>query len=475
MYTKCIPLVYRAAMAVGENCPQKKKQRLRYIKHGCDIGPEVGCHLFRKKLKKERVTVYACTNFYIFALFSRSMKNRNAAVGFIFITLLLDVTGIGIIIPVMPTLIMELTGEGVSQAAEYGGWLLFAFAAAQFICSPLVGALSDRYGRRPILLSSLFGFGIDYLFMAYAPTLGWLFLGRVIAGIMGASFTTGAAYIADVSPPEKRAQNFGLIGMAFGLGFIVGPVLGGLLGEFGPRVPFLAAAVLTLLNWLYGFFILPESLSPENRRHFNWKRANPVGSLLNLKRYPVILGLIVALVFVYIAAHAVQSTWAYYTMLKFKWDESAIGLSLGFVGVLSAIVQGGLIRIVIPKLGQVNSVYAGMLFYFAGLLLFSIASQGWMMYPYLVVYCLGGFAGPALQGIMSSQVPANEQGELQGANTSMMSATTVVGPPLMTWLFAYSTGQEAPFYFPGAPMLLGALLTLLSLFLSWRTLRHYKG
>lgn len=403
------------------------------------------------------------------------MKNRNAAVGFIFVTLLMDVVGMGIIIPVMPALIMDLTGEGISEAAEYGGWLLLAYAVAQFVFSPLVGALSDRFGRRLVLLSSLFGFGIDYLFMAYAPTLAWLFLGRVIAGIMGASFTTGAAYIADVSPPEKRAQNFGLIGVAFGLGFIIGPVLGGFLGEFGPRVPFLAAAGLTLLNWLYGFFILPESLSAENRRTFRWSRANPVGSLLNLKRYPVIMGLIFALVFVYIAAHAVQATWAYYTMLKFEWDESAIGLSLGFVGVLSALVQGGLVRVVIPRLGQVKSVYAGMLFYFAGLVLFAIASQGWMMYPYLVVYCLGGFAGPALQGIMSGQVPANEQGELQGAMTSMMSATTVVGPPLMTWLFAYFTGGGAPVYFPGAPMLLGALLTLVSLVLSWRTLRNYKG
>ncbi|MEZ4722600.1 MAG: TCR/Tet family MFS transporter [Flavobacteriales bacterium] len=402
------------------------------------------------------------------------MSTRNAAVGFIFVTLLLDVIGIGIIIPVLPKLIMELTGSGLSQASEYGGWLIFAYAATQFIFAPLVGAMSDRYGRRAILLISLFGFGIDYLFMAFAPTLGWLFVGRVIAGLMGASFTTGAAYIADVSPPEKRAQNFGLIGAAFGLGFIIGPVIGGLLGQYGPRIPFIAAAVLTLLNWLYGLLILPESLKPENRRAFEWKRANPVGSLINLKRYPVILGLVVAMIFVYIASHAVQSSWSYYTMLKFGWDEAAVGLSLGFVGVLSAVVQGGLIRVVIPKLGQVKSVYLGMIFYFLGLLLFAIAGQGWMMYPYLVVYCLGGFAGPALQGIMSTQVPPNEQGELQGAMTSMMSATSVVGPPVMTGLFAYFTGNDAPVYFPGAAMMLGALLTLVSLFFSWRTLRTYK-
>ena len=236
------------------------------------------------------------------------MRNKKAAVGFIFITLLLDVTGIGIIIPVMPSLIMELTGEGLSAASKYGGWLIFAYAFFQFIFSPIVGALSDKFGRRPVLLVSLFGFGLDYILLALAPDLWWLFVGRVISGIMGASFTTGAAYIADVSPPEKRAANFGLIGAAFGLGFIVGPVIGGLLGEFGPRVPFYAAAVLSLLNWLYGFLILPESLPLDKRREFSWKRANPIGSLVNLKRYPVLAGLIFAMFFVYIASHAVQST-----------------------------------------------------------------------------------------------------------------------------------------------------------------------
>jgi MFS transporter, DHA1 family, tetracycline resistance protein len=403
------------------------------------------------------------------------LNRKKAAVGFIFVTLLIDVIGIGIIIPVLPALIMDLTGAGISQASEYGGWLIFAYAITQFVFAPLVGSLSDRFGRRPILLFSLFGFGIDYLFMAFAPTLAWLFVGRIIAGLMGASFTTGAAYIADVSEPEKRSQNFGLIGVAFGVGFIIGPVAGGLLGQFGPRIPFIAAAVLSLVNWLYGLFILPESLKPENRREFSWKRSNPLGTLINLKRYPVILGLIAAMVFVYIASHAVQSSWTYYTMLKFDWDEAAVGLSLGFVGVLSAIVQGGLIRVVIPKIGQVNSVYLGLVFYFFGLVLFAIAGQGWMMYPFLVVYSLGGFSGPAMQGIMSSQVPDNEQGELQGAMTSMMSATSVIGPPLMTGLFAFFTGSSAPIYFPGAAMMLGALLTMLSLVLSWLALRKFKG
>jgi DHA1 family tetracycline resistance protein-like MFS transporter len=398
------------------------------------------------------------------------MRNKQAAVGFIFITLLLDVTGIGIIIPVMPSLIMELTGEGLSAASKYGGWLIFAYAFFQFIFSPIVGALSDKYGRRPVLLVSLFGFGLDYILLALAPNLWWLFLGRILSGIMGASFTTGAAYIADVSAPEKRAANFGLIGAAFGLGFIVGPVIGGLLGEFGPRVPFYAAAVLSLLNWLYGLFILPESLTAEKRRAFSWKRANPLGSLINLKRYPVLAGLIFAMVFVYIAAHAVQSTWAYFTMYRFEWGEAEVGYSLGFVGVLSALVQGVLIRWLIPKIGENASVYLGMIFYAIGLVLFSLAGDGWMVYPYMVVYCLGGIAGPALQGIMSNQVPSNEQGELQGALTSTMSATSIIGPPIMTGLFAYFTGQDAPIELPGAPMMLGAILVLIGLFLSWRVL-----
>ena len=402
------------------------------------------------------------------------MRNKKAAVGFIFITLLLDVTGIGIIIPVMPSLIMELTGEGLSAASKYGGWLIFAYSFFQFIFSPIVGALSDKFGRRPVLLVSLFGFGLDYILLALAPDLWWLFVGRVISGIMGASFTTGAAYIADVSPPEKRAANFGLIGAAFGLGFIVGPVIGGLLGEFGARVPFYAAAVLSLLNWLYGFLILPESLPLDKRREFSWKRANPIGSLVNLKRYPVLAGLIFAMFFVYIASHAVQSTWAYFTMYRFDWGEAEVGYSLGFVGVLSALVQGLLIRWLIPKIGQNAAVYIGMILYAFGLVLFSMAGEGWMVYPYMVVYCLGGIAGPALQGIMSNQVPSNEQGELQGALTSMMSLTSIIGPPVMTGLFAFFTGPEAPIELPGAPMMLGAALVLIGLFLSWRVLSKMK-
>ena len=400
-----------------------------------------------------------------------SMPKKNPALVFIFITLLIDITGLGIIIPVVPNLIRELTGGTLSEASMYGGWMLFAYAFMQFICAPIIGGLSDRYGRRPVLLASLFGFGVDYIFLAFAPTLAWLFLGRIIAGIMGASFTTGAAYIADVSTPETRAQNFGIIGAAFGLGFIIGPMLGGFLATFGSRVPFMVSAGLSLLNWLYGFFILPESLKPENRREFEWSRANPVNSLLNLKRYPVILGLVASLVMVYISAHAVQSNWVYYTMEKFKWGPKMVGISLAVVGLVFAIVQGGLIRIIIPKLGKERSVYVGLGFNALGFVLYALATQSWMMFAFTVVYCLGGIAGPALQGIISTQVPANEQGELQGALTSLMSVTSIIGPPLMTNTFSYFTNSQAPVYLPGAPMLLGAVLTITATLLARTSLK----
>lgn len=387
---------------------------------------------------------------------------RSAAIGFIFVTLLIDVIGLGIIIPVLPKLIEELIGGGIPEASRYGGLLMAIYGVMQFICSPIIGGLSDKYGRRPVLLASLFGFGIDYIFLALAPTIGWLFVGRFIAGILGGSFTTGAAYIADVSTPEKRAQNFGLIGAAFGLGFIIGPAMGGLLGEFGSRVPFIAAAALSLINWLYGYFVLPESLSIENRREFDWKRANPLGSILQLKKYPLIYGLIAALFLVYLAQYAVQGTWAYYTIEKFKWSEGTIGLSLSFVGVISAIVQGGLIRVIIPKFGERRSLFIGLSFYAIGNLLFALATESWMMFVFSIAYCLGGIAMPSIQGIISTQVKANEQGELQGALTSLMSLAAVFGPWIMTTLFYAFTKDDAPLYLPGAPMLLASLLTLIS-------------
>jgi DHA1 family tetracycline resistance protein-like MFS transporter len=401
--------------------------------------------------------------------------NKSAAVGFIFITLLIDIIGFGIIIPVTPTLISELKdlNNDMSLASKYGSWLMFIYAGMQFLFAPFFGSLSDKYGRRPVLLFSLFGFGIDYLFMALAPTYEWLFLGRIISGITGASITTGFAYIADVSTAENRAKNFGMVGAAFGLGFIIGPVIGGLLGQFGPRVPFYAAAVLALLNWLYGYFVLPESLSKDNRRDFNWKRSNPLTSLLRLKRFPALGGLLIAMTLVYLASHAVQSNWSYFTMYRFKWDEKMVGISLGVVGVLVAVVQGGLTRVINPKLGNEKSIYTGLLLYTIGMFLFGVATQGWMMFVFLIPYCFGGIAQPALQSVMAGQVPANEQGELQGALTSMQSACAIIGPLLMNNLFFYFSHDSAPIYLPGAPFLLGAALLLASFMVAYRSL-HIK-
>lgn len=401
-------------------------------------------------------------------------SNKKAAVGFIFITILIDVIGLGLIIPVVPRLIEELLhNSSTSLAAQYGGWLTFSYAIMQFTVSPILGNLSDQYGRRPVLLFSLFGFGLDYLFVAFAPSIAWLFVGRIIAGITGASITTASAYMADISTPENRAQNFGMIGAAFGLGFIIGPLLGGLLGEHGSRLPFFVAAGLALANWLYGYFVLPESLPKHLRRKFEWKRANPLGSLLQLRKYPSVAGLIGSLILIYLAAHSVQSNWSFVNIEKFKWTPKLIGISLGVVGFLIALVQGLLIRVVNPRIGNEKSVYLGLSLYTLGLLLFTFATQTWMMFAFLVPYCLGGIAGPALQSIISGNVPPNEQGELQGALTSLMSLTSVLGPIMMTSTFAYFTGPTAPFYFPGASFLLGALLMLFSLIWAFNAL-HLK-
>jgi DHA1 family tetracycline resistance protein-like MFS transporter len=400
------------------------------------------------------------------------VKNRKAAIGFIFITLLIDVTGLGLIIPVVPKLIEDLLHTtNISKVALFGGLLTFSYAIMQFLFAPVLGNLSDKYGRRPVLLFSLLGFGLDYVLLAFAPSIGWLFVGRIIAGITGASMTTASAYIADISTPETRAQNFGMIGAAFGLGFIVGPMIGGLLGEMGPRIPFLVAAGLALLNAAYGYFVLPESLDTSNRRSFDWKRANPISSLKNLSRFPAVAGLIVSFFLIYVASHAVQSNWSYFNIEKFKWTPKMIGISLAVVGVLVSLVQGVLVRFVNPKIGNEKSVYVGLGLYTIGLVLFGLASQSWMMFAFLIPYCLGGISGPGLQAIISGTVPANEQGELQGSLTSIISITSIVGPLVMSNLFAFFTGPIAPFYFPGAPFMLAAVLMLLSCFFAYKALR----
>ncbi|MBV2196878.1 MAG: TCR/Tet family MFS transporter [Flavobacterium sp.] len=398
-------------------------------------------------------------------------SKKQAAVGFIFITVLLDVIGWGIIIPVIPNLIKELINGDISEAAKYGGWLTFAYAITQFIFAPVIGNLSDKYGRRPVLLTSLFAFSLDFLLLAFAPTITWLFIGRILSGITGASFTTASAYIADVSTHENRAKNFGLMGAAFGLGFIIGPVLGGLLGQFGTRIPFIAAAILCMINFLYGYFILPESLDKDKRRPFELKRANPIGAFLHLKKYPNLIGLVLAIFVLYVGSHAVQSNWNYFTMYQFNWTEKMVGISLGVIGLLVGIVQGGLIRWINPKIGNVKSIYFGLGLYTIGMFLFAFATESWMMFVFLIPYCLGGIAGPALQAVVSEQVPPSEQGEIQGTLTSLMSASSIVGPPMMASVFYYFTHDEAPFLFPGAPFILGGIFMLISTILAYRTLK----
>ena len=388
--------------------------------------------------------------------------DKKAAIGFIFITLLIDITGWGIILPVVPKLIGELIHSDLSEAAKYGGWLGFAYAITQFMFAPIVGNLSDQYGRRSIILISLFGFAIDYILLALAPSIAWLFFGRIIAGITGASISTASAYIADISTDEDRTKNFGLIGAAFGLGFIIGPVIGGLLGHYGARVPFYVAAILCMMNFLYGLFILPESLEKDKRRPFNWKRANPIGTFNFLRKQSKISNLVVALILVYVALHAVQSNWHFFTMYKFNWTERTVGLSLGLLGLLLGFVQGVLIRWTIPKLGEQKSVYFGLLFYALGFMLFAFTNQGWMMFVFLIPYSLGGICGPALQSIISKNIPSNEQGELQGALASLVSATSIIGPPMMTNLFYYFTHDQAPFEFSGAPFFLASILMSIS-------------
>jgi DHA1 family tetracycline resistance protein-like MFS transporter len=399
------------------------------------------------------------------------LKSRNASLGFIFATILIDCTGFGIIIPVIPRLIEQLSGKDISAASVTGGWLLFLYATMQFFFAPVLGGLSDRFGRRPVLLTSLLGLGLDYFLLAFAPDITWLVIGRLVAGICGASFTTAGAYIADISPPEKRAQNFGVIGAAFGIGFILGPLIGGLFSKFGLRAPFVAAGILSLINFFYGLFFVPESLSPEHRRAFDWKRANPLGTFINLKRYPQIVGLLAGLFILFVAGKTIETIWGYYNIKKFNWSEAEIGLSLAFVGVLISAVQGGLIRWFIPKFGKLKSIYLGIFFYTVGLIMISLAPTTWFMYLSLIPYCLGGLFGPAIQGLISNQIPNNEQGEIQGVFTALMSISAIISPPIMTNLFYYFSNDHAPVYFPGAAFAVSSVLAVVSATVIYFSLR----
>lgn len=394
-----------------------------------------------------------------------------SAVLFIFTTVLVDTIGFGIILPVLPALIVQLTGQGLSRASEYGGWLWFVYAVMQFFCAPVLGNLSDRFGRRPVILFALLALGVDYVIMGLAPTLAWLFVGRTIAGMAGASFTPAYAYLADVSPPHRRAQNFGLVGAAFGMGFIIGPAVGGLLGTLGPRAPFFAAAALSLLNVGFGLFVLPESLPPESRRPFVLKRANPLGTLLQLRRYPTVLGLAGALFLWQVGHQVLPSTWAFYTMLKFHWSQAQVGASLAFVGVVMAISTGGLTRLLVPRLGERKAALAGILSGAAAFTGYAFATEGWMMYAWMVGWLFAGLVHPSMNAIMSRQVAANTQGELQGGVASLFSISTIVGPLFMTQVFGAFSAGTARRYFPGAAFLCAAVLAVGAALLFLRAVR----
>jgi DHA1 family tetracycline resistance protein-like MFS transporter len=398
-------------------------------------------------------------------------KPGKSALAFILVTVLLDTMGFGVIIPVTPELIMELTGEGLSRAAVYGGWLGFVYAGLQFLFAPILGNLSDRFGRRPVLLFAVASLGLDYIFMGLAPTISWLFIGRAISGIAGASFTPAHAYIADVSPPEKRAQSFGLMGAAFGAGFVLGPALGGLLGEWGPRAPFFVAAGLSLVNFVYGYFVLPETLDPAKRRSFDWRRANPVGTLIQIRQHPLVLGLLAALFLWQVAHQVMPSIWSFYTMYKFGWSEALVGGSLAFVGIIMVAGQSTLPRVVIPRLGEQRTALIGLAVGSVGYAGYAFASQGWMMFAWLSTWLLGALVMPSTQALMTHRVSADAQGELQGAVAGLHSLSSIIAPPLMTQMFRRFTAEGTAVHFPGAPFLLSSVLAASALILFWKTAR----
>jgi len=398
-------------------------------------------------------------------------KPGRHALAFVVVTVLIDIVGFGLILPVLPRLLVELTGDSVSQAAIDGGWLAFVYAAMQFVCAPILGNLSDRFGRRPVLLFAVGALGIDYLVMAKAPTLAWLFLGRTIAGIAGASFTPAYAYVADVSPPEKRAQSFGLISAAFGVGFILGPALGGVLGEFGTRTPFFAAAGLSLLNLVYGTLVLPESLAPEARRPFEWRRANPLGTLVQMRKHPVVLGVLGAL-FIWMLAHQVMpSTWTFYTKYRFGWSEGMIGGSLAVAGIVMATSQATLMRVLVPRWGERRTALTGIAVASLGYFGYGAANAGWMMFAWQVTWLLGALVMPATNALMSHKVDKGAQGELQGAVASLFSLSSIVGPPLMTQLFGRFSAPNAPVHLPGAAFFASTLLAWIAFVLYYRATR----
>lgn len=404
----------------------------------------------------------------------RSPLSKRSALAFILVTLTINSMGIGLMMPVMPSLLTELTALPVSDAARWGGALSVVYALMQFAFGPLLGNLSDRFGRRPVLLVSMFSMAVDYLIMAMSWHLAVLFVGRTLSGVSGATYSAASAYIADVSPKNERARNFGLVGAAFGVGFVLGPIIGGILGEYGPRAPFYAAAALSLINFLFGYFMLPETLKDENRRTFEWKRANPFGALKQIGAYPAVRTLLLAVFLFDIAHYVYPAVWSYYVEEVFAWSPADIGLSLAAVGIGFAFVQGYLIRVLEPKLGTGRTLLLGLcanLLAFGGL---AVANEGWMVYALISFAALGALATPAFTALMSNRIPDNAQGELQGLIASAAGLSMVVSPFVMTQTFAYFSGPNAAIVFPGAPFALAGLLILASMLIALPFMRFQE-
>jgi len=381
----------------------------------------------------------------------------------------IDMLGLGLAFPVLPRLIEQFEGGNVSQASYIYGGLAAAYSLMQFLLAPLLGSLSDRYGRRPVILLALVGMGINYVLLAFAPTL-WLFaLGRMIAGAFGATFSAAGAYLADVTPPEKRAQSFGLIGAAFGVGFITGPALGGVLGDVNLRLPFVVAAGLSLADFVFAYFALPESLAAANRRALDWRRCNPIGALREIGRYGSVLGLMVVFVLAVFANRVAEMTWVLFTGYRFGWGPTETGLSLAMVGVMFVVGQGGLVRVIVPWLGERRAIVFGLAISAVVCVLYGLVPQGWMVFPVMALGVFGWtIAQPAVQALMSQAVPANEQGLLQGALASMTNLTSVAGPPIWTGLFGYFVSPAAPVIVPGAAFFAASLVFVIALVLATR-------
>ena len=391
-------------------------------------------------------------------------SSRNPLI-FVLLTVLIDTIGFGLIMPVIPQLIMQIGEVDLAGAARLGGLLLVVFAMLQFLCGPLIGNLSDRYGRRPVLLISLLCFGANYALMGLAQSLGWLFVGRALTGISGAVFGPANAFVADVTPPEKRAHSFGLIGAAFGLGFVLGPVMGGFLGELGPRAPFFAAAGLAFCNVIYGFFVLPETLPPERRRPFLLSRANPLGTLMAFRGNKRLMALVFAAFVWQLAFHVYPATWAYFVIAKFKLTPAAIGGTLALSGLSMATVQGFLTGRIVGALGEARAAPLGVLVGMSAFLSYAFMSESWMLYPTLLLGGFQGIAMPAINASMSKLLGPERQGELQGGISSMMGLSAIIGPLALTEVMARFSAPDAPVYFPGASFLLAALLAFLCLVL----------